>query len=168
MGYMNPFLAYGLEKFTKDAEQAGADGLIIPDLIPEEFLNFKNAFAGSTLGVNFLISPNTPISRIKDIDELTTDFIYCVSVTGVTGCRQGVPQGLIDFLKSIRNFLGHPYLVGFGISNPKDACNIARYCHGVVVGSAITNLMAKYTAEKNRLEMVSQFVWELKSSLKGV
>lgn len=168
MGYVNPLLNYGLEKFIKDAEEAGVDGLIIPDLIPEEFLNYKNLFKGSNLGINFLISPNTPTKRIKFIDNLTCDFIYCVSVTGVTGCRKGVTQGLVDYLQSIRKLINHPFLVGFGVSNPKDARDIARYCHGVIIGSAIINLIRKYTAYMDMLEAVCHFGQEVKSALKGV
>lgn len=168
MGYVNPLLNHGLEKFIKDAEEVGVDGFIIPDLLPEEFLNFKNIFIRKKLGVNFLISPNTPTSRIKNIDKLTCDFIYCVSATGVTGTRKGVPLGLIDFLQSIRNLIKHPYLVGFGISNPQDAREIARYSIGVIVGSAIIKLINKYNDRSKMFEAVNLFVKELKSALKGV
>ena len=126
MGYFNTFMRYGLTKFMTDAQQVGVDGLIIPDLIPEEYRNFRGRFDHSTLGLNFLISPNTPLSRIKTIDNLTRDFIYCVSVTGVTGARRGVHDESVDFLRSLSAHVQNPYLVGFGISTPTDARKPAR------------------------------------------
>ncbi len=166
MGYINPFLKYGLRNIIQDSEEAGADGFIIPDLIPEEFIKHKNAFSGSKLGLNFLVSPITTKSRIKTVDNLTRDFIYCVAVTGVTGVREGVPQSLIDFLQSLKDTISHPYLVGFGISNPRDASIIAQNCHGIIVGSALINEISKYSSSGEMLTGVSQFVQEFKSALK--
>ncbi|MFQ5752084.1 MAG: tryptophan synthase subunit alpha [bacterium] len=167
MGYVNPLLNYGLEKLIKEAEEVGIDGFIIPDLIPEEFLYFQDAFKPESPGLNFLISPNTPHSRIRTIDNLTRDFIYCVSVTGVTGPRAGVSADLINFLQSLKNIIHHPYLVGFGISNPQDAREIAQHSQGVIVGSAFINEMNKYAADSNLLEKASQFVQDIKFAIKG-
>lgn len=168
MGYVNLLFKYGIENLMQEAEEVGVDGLIIPDLSPEEYLVFKNKFNEKNLGVNFLISPNTPRERIKFIDNLTSEFIYCVSVTGVTGSRKGVPPRLIDFLQSLKSQLHHPYLVGFGVSNPGDARIIARHSHGVIIGSAIINLMEQYKLENEMLKAVSNFVQEIKFALTGV
>ncbi len=167
MGYLNPLLKYGFDRFIKDAAEAGVDGLIIPDLLPEEFQTIDPEFSGSKLGMNFLISPNTPSARIKKIDAVTSDFIYCVSVTGVTGSRSGVSHGLIDFLQSIQSVVTHPLLVGFGISNPEDANEIGRNADGVIVGSALIDLMTKSRGNQDMLRSIGQFVQRLKLALKG-
>lgn len=165
MGYFNPILKYGLEKFVEDASAAELDGCIIPDLIPEEYLKFEQPFREKSLGVNFLISPNTSKTRIRSIANLTHAFVYCVSVTGITGARQGVPPGIIDFLRSLKGMVERPYLVGFGISNSDDAAEIARHCDGVIVGSAIMKILSRKVNHKEKLKLVSQFVGDLKSSL---
>jgi len=167
MGYLNPLLKYGFDRFIKDAVETGVDGLIIPDLLPEEFQTIDSEFNGSKLGMNFLISPNTPSARIKKIDAATSDFIYCVSVAGVTGRRSGVSHGLIDFLQSIKSIVTHPLLVGFGISNPEDANEISRNADGVIVGSAIIDLITKSRGDQDMLSSISQFVQSLKLALKG-
>ena len=105
--------------------------------------------------------------RIKKIDAVTSDFIYCVSVTGVTGSRSGVSHGLIDFLQSIQSVVTHPLLVGFGISNPEDANEIGRNADGVIVGSAIIDLITKSRGNQDMLSSISQFVQRLKLALKG-
>lgn len=167
MGYINPFFKYGLDRFIKDATAAGVDGLIIPDLLPEELGILKGLLNSSNFGVNFLVSANTPPSRIKKIDKLTSDFIYCVSLTGVTGRRTGVPSGLIDFVQSIRPVVAHPLLVGFGISNPKDAKEIAQNADGVIVGSAVLDLITESDGPSEMLSAVGDFVQSLKLALKG-
>ncbi len=167
MGYLNPLLKYGFDRFIKDAIEAGVDGLIVPDLLPEEFQTIDSEFNGSKLGMNFLISPNTPTARIKKLDAVTSDFIYCVSVTGVTGRRSGVSPGLIDFLQSIKSVVTHPLLVGFGISNPEDANEIGRNADGVIVGSAIIDLITKSRGNQDMLRSIGQFVQRLKLALKG-
>jgi len=167
MGYLNPLLKYGFDRFIKDAVEAGVDGLIVPDLLPEEFQTIDPEFNGSKLGMNFLISPNTPSARIKKIDAVTSDFIYCVSVTGVTGRRSGVSPGLIDFLQSIKSVVTHPLLVGFGISNPADANEIGRNADGVIVGSAIIDLITKSQGNHDMLRSIGQFAQRLNFALKG-
>lgn len=165
MSYLNPILAYGTERLIEDATAAGVDGFIIPDLIPEE--KRRICGDGGEMDVNFLISPNTAQDRVEAIDEATADFIYCVSVAGVTGARKGIPSDLIDFLKSIRRKVSSPVFVGFGISNGKDAREIARNCSGVIVGSAIINLLAGSNGQGKGLQSVAEFVRDLKSALKG-
>ncbi len=167
MGYLNPILKYGFDRFMEEVVESGVDGLIIPDLLPEELQTFNSKLNGSKLGMNFLISPNTPAARIKKIDAATRDFIYCVSVTGVTGRRSGVSHGLIDFLHSVKSIITHPLLVGFGISNPEDANEIARNADGVIVGSAIIDLMTPSRGDQDMLSSVDRFVQRLKFALQG-
>ncbi|MFQ5677223.1 MAG: tryptophan synthase subunit alpha, partial [bacterium] len=168
MGYLNPLMKYGLDKFLQDAESAGVDGLIVPDLLPEEFDQLKDVFDNSSLGLSFLISPNTPAERIKEIDKRTSHFIYCVSVTGVTGSRKELAPTLIDFLESLKAMVAHPRLVGFGISNPEHAKKIAKTVDGVIVGSAVIDLLTKQKGSQQMLKTVGQFVQTLKLALRGV
>ncbi|MFQ5648415.1 MAG: tryptophan synthase subunit alpha [bacterium] len=168
MGYFNPLFRYGLDRLVTDAEAAGVDGFIIPDLLPEDYSRFEHAFSGRNIGVNFLVSPNTAHARIQTVDRLTDAFIYCVSVTGVTGTRRGVPAGLIEFLAGMKESVVHPVLVGFGISNGEDAATLARHCDGVIVGSAVIKILSQPGEMAKKYELVSQFVGQLKESLKGV
>ncbi len=168
MGYLNPLISYGMKAFLRDAETSGVDGLIIPDLIPEEYEHFRQNFAQSSMGLNFLISPNSTAERVAIVDGLSHAFIYCVAVTGVTGAREGVANTTIEFLKGLRQRVSKPYLVGFGISSAADAAVVARYCSGVIVGSAVTKIIAAETNGKARLDKVGEFVTELRKALRGV
>lgn len=167
MGYLNPLVKYGFDRFMKDATESGVDGLIIPDLLPEEYQTFGSKFHNSILGINFLVSPNTEPVRIKKIDEVTSDFLYCVSVIGVTGQRSGVSHGLKDFLQSVNSFATHPLLVGFGISSPEDASEICKNADGVIVGSAVIDLISKSRGTQDMLSSAGKFVQSLKFALKG-
>lgn len=168
MGYLNPILKFGLRSFIQQAADAGADGFIIPDLPPEEWLTLADELNGIHTGLNFLISPNTPDLRIQQVDRLTCDFIYCVSVTGITGARQGVPFRLIQFLQRVKRLVTHPFMVGFGISNPEDARQIAKHCHGVIVGSAVIKLLLETPDLVKGQKLVEHFVKNIKIALKGV
>ena len=141
MGYLNPIIKYGLRDFLGDAESAGVDGLIIPDLIPEEYDRLRTEFESTSVGINFLVSPNTARERVRKIARLTQDFVYCVAVTGITGARQGVADETVAFLQEMRKLITRPCFVGFGISSAQDASRIAALCDGVIVGSAITKLL---------------------------
>jgi tryptophan synthase alpha chain len=167
MGYLNPVAKYGFQSFVKDAENAGVDGLILPDLIPEESFSYQEVVKTSKIGLNYLVSPNTPGDRLRTIDGLTRDFIYCVALTGVTGSREGLPPGIADYLSRVKGATTHPYLVGFGISNPQDARAIARHADGVIIGSAIIKLIAQSANERAMLKATSRFTSEIKKALKG-
>lgn len=167
MGYLNPLLKYGLAALVRDAENAGADAFIIPDLIPEEYARFASAFETAAIGLNFLISPNTSRERIQMVDALTHDFVYCVSVTGVTGAHRGVADSTISFLQRVNQTVRRPCLAGFGISSPEDAAAISRNCHGVIVGSAIIRRMARNNESEKYLIRVGEFVSDLKEALRG-
>jgi tryptophan synthase alpha chain len=168
MTYLNPVLAYGLEPLLRDAKSVGVDGFIIPDLIPEEWRRLCGKDSKYQIEANFLISPITPEARIATIDKLTSDFLYCVSVTGVTGARHGMPPGLAEFLKRTSSQTTHPLLVGFGVSKPADARNIAQYCDGVIVGSALISQFEQHATENEAFASITNLVGELKSALKGV
>ncbi|RKY83869.1 tryptophan synthase subunit alpha [candidate division KSB1 bacterium] len=170
MGYINPILQFGYKEFLAKAAEIGVDGLIVPDLPPEEAGELKSLCQQFSLSNIFLISPNTPSERIRYIGELSTDFVYCVSVTGVTGARKGINPNLLKFLRHVRELITKPFLVGFGIATPEDAQNISRHCDGVIVGSAFIDLI-RNNANKSELELltsVAKYIRNLKSSISGV
>jgi tryptophan synthase alpha chain len=134
MGYYNPILAYGQERFTRDARAAGADGFIIPDLPPEEAAEFEAA-AGD-LPLIRMLAPTTPPERMQRIAAGARGFIYLVSVTGVTGTRQSLSAGLPELVARVRQHAAAPVCVGFGIGSPEQAKEVGQFADGVIVGSA--------------------------------
>lgn len=141
MGYYNPILAYGLEKFIHDAREAGADGFIVPDLPPEESAEFVDALVGAQhaappLPLITMLAPTTPTGRMEQIARNARGFIYLVSVTGVTGARADVPEGLAGLVARVREHTSVPVCVGFGIGSPEQAKAVGEIADGVIVGSA--------------------------------
>jgi tryptophan synthase alpha chain len=134
MGYYNPVLSYGLERFATQAAQAGADGFIIPDLPPEESGEFE-AVIGD-LPLIRMLAPTTPPERMAAIARQARGFIYLVSVAGVTGTRAALPQGIPELVQRVRVLTTVPVCVGFGISTPEQARTIGSQADGVIVGSA--------------------------------
>ena len=139
MGYYNPILAYGLDRFIADATSAGVDGFIIPDLPVEEASDLEAAAQAADRALVFLIAPTSPPARIADIAAHSTGFTYLVSLTGVTGARSALPMGLADFIACVRAVAHTPLAVGFGISTPEQARVVAGVADGVIVGSALIN-----------------------------
>jgi len=167
MGYYNPLLAYGLEKFGKDASNAGADGLVVPDLPPEEGEELSKVCRKHRLSLVYLIAPTTPPERVAKIDAASTDFCYCVSVTGVTGLRKNLSGDLKDFLLSVRMRTKKPFVVGFGISTPEQVRHVAPYSDGLVVGSALVKMFLQEKNEKVALRKARLLVSRMARSLNG-
>lgn len=137
MGYGNPVLNYGREKFFMDAASAGVNGLIIPDVPLEEYDDF---FAGKPdeLEAIMLTTPQSGEVRIREIDSLSRGFVYCVSVAGTTGARSGFSDGELSSLEHTREKItNNKMLVGFGISGPATAKQVLPFCDGIIVGSAV-------------------------------
>lgn len=134
MGYYNPMLAYGLEKFVRDAVDAGVDGFIVPDLPMEEAGEFESLVDDTPLIQ--MLAPTTPDERMEMIARNAKGFIYLVSVTGVTGARQSLAEGLGDLIARVREHTSVPVCVGFGISTPEQAKQVGALADGVIVGSA--------------------------------
>lgn len=143
MGYYNPILAYGLEEFAKDAAEAGADGIIPVDLPPEESADLHRAFTENGLSVIYLLAPTSTDERIAAVAEKASGFVYCVSLTGVTGARDELPEELSAFLERVRKQISLPLAVGFGISQPKHFQAVGRIADAVVIGSAIIDVIAR-------------------------
>ena len=137
MGYINPILNHGMEKFCADAKSAGIDGMIIPDLPPEESAEFCSLCKQHGLSNVFLIAPTSSDERIRYIDGLSTDFSYCVSVTGVTGSATTFGSNFDGFLTRVKNNTKKPFVVGFGIKSREQVNQISAAADGVVVGSAL-------------------------------
>ena len=143
MGYINPVLQYGVEKFAKDISALGIDGLILPDLPLHEFEEqYKELFASLNLCNTFLISPTTSEERIRKIDAATEGFIYAVSASSITGARGEFSKEQIHYFERLQNMnLENPFLIGFGISNTSTFKNASRYSSGGIIGSAFINLL---------------------------
>jgi tryptophan synthase alpha chain len=139
MGYYNPFLQYGLERCMRDAAQAGADGVIIPDLPPEEASACQAACAAAGLDLICFIAPTTPDARIAEIAQIASGFLYCVALTGVTGARTELWEGLPAFLDRVRAQTSLPLVVGFGISTASHVRQVGEHAEGAIVASALIN-----------------------------
>jgi tryptophan synthase alpha chain len=161
MGYFNPFLRYGLQRLATDALAAGVDGLIIPDLPPEEAGECQAVLRAVGLDLIFFVAPTTPDQRIAEIVRLASGFIYCVSLTGVTGARSDLWDGLPDFLDRVRRFTDLPLVVGFGISSAAHVQQVGAHADGAIVASALINKIEGLPPEQ-RVAGAAAFVRELK------
>jgi tryptophan synthase alpha chain len=141
MGYYNPFLQYGVDAICRDARSAGVDGFIVPDLPPDESGPLQKAARGTAMSMVYLIAPNTTRERVGQIQRASTDFCYCVSVTGVTGARQNVAARTIPYLKRVRSWINKPTVVGFGIATPAHVRRLGPWTNGLVVGSALVPVL---------------------------
>ena len=143
MGYYNPIYIYGVEKFLSDAKEAGADGLIIVDLPPEE--DTEMCLPSARYGLNFirLVTPTTDAKRLPTVLKNASGFLYYVSVTGITGGKKADAAPVKKALEGIRRATDLPIAVGFGISTPDEAKAIAQFSDAVVVGSAIVSRIEK-------------------------
>jgi tryptophan synthase alpha chain len=152
--YMNPLFQFGWDKFHHEAHSAGVDGLLILDLPPEE----DSAVPANGLVHVRLIAPTTPPSRMGQIARTARGFIYYVSREGVTGARQGVAASLSQQLNELRKLSSLPIAVGFGISTPDQAREVAREADAVVVGSAIVAQVAEHGKKSDLIQRVMAVV----------
>ncbi|MFH1459287.1 MAG: tryptophan synthase subunit alpha [Candidatus Omnitrophota bacterium] len=162
MSYYNPIFNYGIKKFTKDAGLAGLDGVIIPDLPPEESTALNKFLKKEGILQIFLISPVTQLVRMQKIVKITQGFIYYISLTGVTGIRKKLPQALKSKLKSIKKITNKSVFVGFGISRPQQVKSILKDADGIIIGSAIIKILQLYMNRKERLKKLSQYIQSIK------
>jgi tryptophan synthase alpha chain len=147
MGYLNPVMQYGIEKFVKAASQAGVDGLILPDMPADIYQHeYKDLFERAGLTNTFLISPTTSDERIKRIDSLTSGFIYAVSASSTTGAKGDFSEEQISYFKKLKALgLKNQFLIGFGISTHDTFVTASTYSSGAIVGSAFINLLKNST-----------------------
>jgi len=137
MTYYNPVFKYGEEDFVKDARDAGVDGVIIPDLPPDEAGSFIKLSRKAFLDTVFLLAPTSTTERIKKVARASRGFIYYVSITGITGSRLLLDGSLESSILEIRKYTDKPIAVGFGVSSPEEAAVVSKASDGVIVGSAI-------------------------------
>ncbi len=143
MSYLNPIYRYGAERFVRDALKSGVDGVIFPDLPPEESGEFEKAAKGKDFCMIFLASPTSTAERMRTIARHSKGFIYYVSLTGITGTRECLASGISENLRKIKRITDKPVCVGFGVSNEKQARAVSRIADGVIIGSAIINVISK-------------------------
>ena len=168
MTYYNPVLRYGVEKFVKSCKHNGVDGVIIPDLPCEEAEDLIRRARREKVATIFLAAPTSTRRRIKDIVKNSRGFIYYVSLTGVTGARRKLPPEIASNVRIIRSMTGKPVAVGFGISVPAQARSIARIADGVIVGSAIVQMIAdNQKNNKALLSKISNFSKKLAKAIHG-
>ena len=161
MTYYNPVLKFGLEQFCLKCANVGIDGLIIPDLPPDEGKELERSTKRHGLDLVYLLSPASTEERIRLVTSGTSGFIYLVSLTGVTGARDTIPDELESFVARVRKSTRKPLCVGFGISTPEQARRVARVADGVIVGSRIMQLLEK----DESLEDACSFVKRLREAL---
>jgi tryptophan synthase alpha chain len=162
MGYYNPMLAYGLQKFVREAIDAGVDGLIIPDLPAEESGEFVEAISDAPVSLIPMIAPTSPPARMAMIASQAQGFIYLVSVTGVTGERKSISEGLGNLIRRVREHTHLPICVGFGISTPAQARDVGKIADGVIVGTACVRTIGESASP---VETAKQFALDFRSAL---
>jgi tryptophan synthase alpha chain len=141
MTYYNPVFRYGIQKFCQACAESGIDGLIVPDLPPEEGRELEAEAGRIGLDLIFLLAPTSTEKRIKLVAEKSHGYIYLVSVAGVTGARRSLPPDLQEFVTRVRKYAKQPLCVGFGISTPEQAGQIGEIADGVIIGSKIIQLI---------------------------
>ncbi len=161
MTYYNPVLKFGLEEFCSKCAQVGVDGLIIPDLPPEEGEELEQSSQRHELDLIYLLTPASTEERIDIVASRSSGFIYLVSLTGVTGTRDELPDELESFVNRVRERTRKPLCVGFGVSTPDQVRRIAKVADGVIIGSRIIQLMDDAQA----IPKVRSFVRGLTSGL---
>lgn len=165
MGYYNPVLKYGLKRFVSDCVRGGVDGVIIPDLPPDEADELVAAAKGKDFATIFLLSPTSAPERIRLVSKKSKGFIYYVSLTGITGARAKLPKELSSRVRLIKRYSDKPVCVGFGVSRPEQVREIARAADGVIVGSAIVKEIEKDAKRKDFIKRVGDYVHKLTSAL---
>ena len=156
MTSFNPVFVYGKKEFVADAVKAGVDGMIIPDLPPEEAEEFLGIAEG--LDLVFLLAPTSTPDRIQQVGKVSKGFIYYISLTGTTGTKEALSVGLKKKVNEIKKTVSLPVLVGFGVSGPEQAKQAAEASDGVIIGSAIVKLIAEHSDPAERDRKLAEFL----------
>lgn len=166
MTYYNIIFQYGINRFPQDAVSSGIDGIIIPDLPPEEASEFIKETRSPGLDAVFLLAPTSTEERIKLVTSTTAGFIYYVSMTGITGAKLRNAAEVKGKISKIREHTDLPIAVGFGISKEDEAKKISRWADGVIIGSALVKLIEANRGKRLLLPRVSRFVREMKGAIR--
>ncbi len=167
MTYYNPILAFGLKAFARTAVDAGADGVIVPDLPHEEAEPLRAETEPAGLDMIQMAAPTSTPARVKAIARLSRGFIYVVSLTGVTGARRELPPDLGAQIRTLRLVTTKPVCVGFGVSTPEQVAAVGRLADGVAVGSAIVRAIEEHAGTSALVDKVGDFIASLKAPLKA-
>jgi len=167
MTYFNPIFTYGLREFAEGCQRSGVDGVIIPDLPPEESGSWIGEARAWDLDTIFLIAPTSTTRRVRLVNRYSRGFIYYVSITGVTGTREKLPEELESSVRTIKEQSKKPVSVGFGISTAEQAKNISLFADGIIVGSAIVKIIEENLDNQNLVDKVGDFVSSLAKALKS-
>ncbi len=166
MTYYNLIFKYGEARFIGDAVSAGLDGIILPDLPPEEAVSLIPLAKKAGLDTIFLLAPTSTEERIKLVCKVAQGFVYYVSLTGVTGARTDIQHSVKDSLMKIKSVTDKPVAVGFGISTPDQAAQVAQWgADGVIVGSALVKVIEEHGSSRELADKAAAFVRALKQGV---
>jgi tryptophan synthase alpha chain len=165
--YYNPVFRYGGERFARDARQAGVDGVLCVDLPPEEADELKRETDRQDLDLIFLLAPTSSLSRARTVLTRARGFVYYVAVTGVTGARATLPPDLSEMVRRIRAISPVPVGVGFGISSPEQAAEVASVADAVIVGSALSQIIETHGGQPDLVERIGVFAGSLKQGMRN-
>jgi tryptophan synthase alpha chain len=168
MAYYNNIHAFGLERFCREAAQSGVDGLIMPDMPPDEAGALKGPAAAAGLPLIFLLAPTSTEKRRIFVARQSQGFVYYVSLTGITGAKLLDIADVGKNVEKIRKVTQVPVAVGFGVATPEDAANVAAVADGVIVGSAIVKQIAIHQQKPGMVKHVAEFVRSLKTAMRAV
>jgi tryptophan synthase alpha chain len=160
MTYLNPILAYGLERFCLAAHDAGIDGLIVPDLPASESGDLRRAADASAIDLVFFVAPTSREAAIEAACQAASGFIYCIAVTGVTGARAQLDPAVLPMIETVRRHTALPVVVGFGISRPEHLAALQGKADGVIVASALLDAIARSPEDPSR--QVGEFLGGLR------
>lgn len=166
MGYYNPIISYGEERFARDAAEAGIAGVIVPDLPFDEGEDFYRILDREGIDGILMVTPNTVEERLIETGRRARGFVYCVSLLGITGQESGLYNEMDKYIERVRKHVKIPLALGFGIDGPEKASQVSPLVDGVVVGSAIVQLVGNYGQDRNRLlKEVKTFVSNIKQAV---
>jgi tryptophan synthase alpha chain len=165
-GYFNPIFAYGVKKFAYKAKRSGVDGVLVVDLPPEEAQELREHTDAAGMDFIYLIAPTTGKERTCSIAAEAAGFLYYVSITGITGTMQPLISDIKTAVEKIRKITKLPIAVGFGISQPQQAREIAQFADGIVIGSAVVRLIDEHKNSRDLLKIVAAYIQGIKKALK--
>jgi tryptophan synthase alpha chain len=166
MSYVNPLLAYGLDKLCRDAARVGIDGFIVPDLSIEEASDFQAQCAAAGLHYIYLVAPTSTDERLRAVGEKSGGFVYCVALVGTTGARSNLSTDLAPFLGRVREAIKTPLLVGFGISTPAHVASLHGQADGAIVASALVDAIER-TPPADIESVLGTLVADLSAATRG-
>ncbi|MDO9508326.1 MAG: tryptophan synthase subunit alpha [Thermovirgaceae bacterium] len=167
MGYYNPILNYGEDRFARDAAEAGVAGVIVPDLPFDEGEDFYGVLEREGVDGILMVAPNSEEKRLIETGRRAKGFVYCVSLMGITGQESGLYDRMGDYIDRVKKHVTVPLVLGFGIDSPERAAKAAALVDGVVVGSAIVRLVERFGHDRKRLlNEVKSFAARLKGAIK--